>query len=353
MAHTSQCHGEEYLKAFAAGLIASGSFNHQLLRLQDNLHHPSLPSLSTSLRNSWHLLTCTDSDADLALQWSRVATEFIWEQLNTGDWKDVAVEWRQAYSLATLLTAMALVRKGRVQEALQEVDRGLLMGAPVLENALQSLASVLTAEVQKSSVCGARDLSQGREERELSCTKSTEEDPVSRSNVKRKVVFKNYGQFKHGGYTELLVSPTETTITDPNDQPVPKRPRTDATDNLAEDSWSGPCSSCPVESVSSPPLSEHPHSVPVVHCPSLETFLQQYMLTSTPVVVAGVMELWPAYAERKWRYVATIPVKLEGTPSIGLERRWLGLLQGSLLSCFSKVTNIQSMLVLCILSEGL
>ena len=50
--------------------------------------------------------------------------DFTWEQLNTGNWKDVSVTvgWREMYSVSALLKAANLSKK-RLREALVELDK--------------------------------------------------------------------------------------------------------------------------------------------------------------------------------------------------------------------------------------
>ena len=67
-----------------------------------------------------------------------------WEHLNTGYWKDVKLVWRHVYSFAALMKTFSLYKLGDTQAALKACDIGLLMGAPIFDNILSTLASKLS-----------------------------------------------------------------------------------------------------------------------------------------------------------------------------------------------------------------
>ena len=53
--------------------------------------------------------------------------------------------------------------------------------------------------------------------------------------------------------------------------------------------------------VQSFPRIDPAHRIATLHCPSLEQFLRRHMQPSSPVLLTGVMDNWPAYTAGKWR----------------------------------------------------
>ncbi len=73
--------------------------------------------------------------------------DLTWEKLNTGHWSKVPLKWRKLFSILTLLKVRAVLdlQKSPSQDILKDLvkmcDVGLLMGAPILDNACSKLAS--------------------------------------------------------------------------------------------------------------------------------------------------------------------------------------------------------------------
>eukprot|EP00057_Strongylocentrotus_purpuratus_P034017 XP_793630.2 PREDICTED: lysine-specific demethylase 8 [Strongylocentrotus purpuratus] len=93
---------------------------------------------------------CFHGDRRLAEQQSEELLDVTWEKLNTGHWKDVQIAWRHVFSFASLLKVLCISSKMPqtpeiVQDALSACDRGLLMGAPIMNGILTQLASCLHA----------------------------------------------------------------------------------------------------------------------------------------------------------------------------------------------------------------
>ena len=94
------------------------------------------------LNESWKSLAANELESGVTK--AEIALDFVWEKLNTGYWKDVSICWRRAYSLASLLKALCLSGNGHhARDVIKTVDMGLLMGAPILDNILARLASIL------------------------------------------------------------------------------------------------------------------------------------------------------------------------------------------------------------------
>lgn len=48
------------------------------------------------------------------------------------------------------------------------------------------------------------------------------------------------------------------------------------------------------------PLVKSTVAVPRIHCPSLESFRSDYLLSQTPVILEGTIDHWPAFKNRPW-----------------------------------------------------
>ncbi|XP_064395902.1 lysine-specific demethylase 8-like isoform X3 [Halichondria panicea] len=254
--------------------------------------HALMTSLSHALQSSWNALSKLtynykamndSSDLELGDEWAQVALDLSWEQLNTGHWKDVGRVWREAYTTAALMKALGLVMKGQTQEALEVTDKGILLGAPILDGALHSLASVLVKTVNLANhttiVTADHDLT--------SVSLYPDADPPVEK--KPKVVFRSYMPIQ-----PLSIIAAKTV------------------DNNGEDSFPDKCKASDV------PLIDPSRRISVRHCPSLDEFMEQYMKSRVPVVISGAMDHWPAYAVKKWslgylKKVAgprTVPIEL-------------------------------------------
>ena len=273
----TQTHPEdlEWIKVFVAN--PSVMANHlQQMTLGDE--HPLMASLLQALQTSWSALsklpldseTSDGSDLSEIKLWAQVALDFTWEQLNMGHWKDVKHVWKEAYSTASLMKAICLVLEGQQDKALVEIDIGLLLGAPIIDNTLQTFATVLTKAVNTKK-CQDNIGSSDRPGSPITHACSSTMLSSKVSSQSKKVVFRNYKPIQS---TEKL---------------KPLLPKIGA-------------QSLPSKySVCDTPLIDPSMRVPVRHCPSLEVFLQEHMKTRTPVVISGGMDHWPAYAAKKWR----------------------------------------------------
>ena len=264
-------------------VVESPSFERQLKKVIEQLHHPCTPSLCTALKTARQALR--EGSYDVSLEWVQVPLDFTWEQLNSGNWKDVDVTWRELYSTCNFLKAVALVKRGEWQAALLELDKGILMGAPIVDNVFHSFARALTAEIQACSTEAAPGeplISAIVQQEHSSATQLQESCGTVPRERKRQIVFRNYQQFQQ---SNTIPSASQPDSNEPHtvEQTRPKRRKT-ATFNF--------------------PLVDPSRRVPTVNCPSLEAFRQEYMVTSTPVVITGAMDHWPAYSAKKWRYGA-------------------------------------------------
>jgi lysine-specific demethylase 8 len=102
----------------------------------------------------WHLLQDTadrfySKDFSSCIHKCQCLLDITWEKLNTGHWKDVALTWRLAYSYVSLLKALcefatsSSSNKYGLKAAVKTCDMGLLMGAPILDNILSKIVTLL------------------------------------------------------------------------------------------------------------------------------------------------------------------------------------------------------------------
>ncbi|RUS80592.1 hypothetical protein EGW08_011647, partial [Elysia chlorotica] len=220
------------------------------------------------------------------------ALDKIWEELNTGYWKDVPLCWRQAYSLVSLAKALCesalLSEPGRnIDHAviLRTCDMGLLMGAPILGNILAKMSR----EFQRAfGILGQwRRLSETAQDDTLTSNggvdvhKGLNRFSKLQSNKESNNITKNVQKSSEVGSQEPVVSSPKVTF--------PPRVHTQKT-----------------------------NEIPQCSCPSVEMFQAMFMDEGHPVIITNAIGYWPALTTRRWsldylRSVAgcrTVPVEL-------------------------------------------
>ncbi|XP_048848363.1 lysine-specific demethylase 8 isoform X4 [Brienomyrus brachyistius] len=79
--------------------------------------------------------------------------DFSWERLNIGTWRDVDKEWRRVYAYGCLFKVAALCcaepGEAEVCEAIRTCDMGLLMGASIMEDVLQTMVVILQRRLRR------------------------------------------------------------------------------------------------------------------------------------------------------------------------------------------------------------
>lgn len=232
---------------------------------------PSLSEEGTESTSVWQ------KESESGRLWAEVALDFSWRKLNSNHWKDVELIWREVYATAALFKALSLLRAGQMQEAFIEIDKGILLGAPMFGDILKKLASTLTNEaqaVQQISSKSQQDIDANNFplERDSDFAQTNECKPKA-----RKVTFRSYRSYCESlSSNKILLS----VRTDPH--------------NSVEGSFS--------VDPSTVPLIDMARRIAVVNCPSLEEFYHNHMMCSTSVVISGAMDHWPACTTRKWRY---------------------------------------------------
>ena len=248
--------------------LSEAKMTDHLEDLGRNLHSPTSRSVCKALGSSWRELRSGNA-ALSGRRWAEVVLEYSWEQLNTGHWEDVSVRWREVHATAALLRAVGLERAGETRRALEVLDRGILLGAPVLDSALHRFASFLAHNKATSS---SLDTSAGCCDSDM----PPKSEAVVSGKRGRKIVFRNY--------KPLTASSTQET-------PVQvKRLKINVHDLVSR--------------MAKVPLIDPQCRIPLVYLPSLEVFREKHMLTHTPVVISGALDTWPAYSARKWRWAS-------------------------------------------------
>lgn len=253
---------------------------------------PAVAALAEQLLKT-HGDTSQDKDLnkDKLSSLGKVLQEVTWEKLHSGIWRDVPDSWRDAYTLACILSAVEVVQHSTVQQekefnpigaALRHLDLAALMGGP----AFRPLVDALINDVATRQIIHPPDLH----------------------------------------YTSNS-APTEATSSrifflEGNAKP-------DAGIILGEEKVA----------VALPPGSMGPRGVPVPeeNLPSLDTFAAEYLGTS-PVVISGAMAGWPAL--QRWRQASYL-LNVAGHRTVPVEvgRSYMDEGWGQSLMLFSKFLN--------------
>ena len=197
--------------------------------------------------------------------WAQAALDYSWEQLHSGHWQDVQLFWRQAYSLASLLKAFYSISQRKDREALVDIDKGILLGAPILNHSLHGIATLISKRLMQEEKTGSSTDMKGGNDR---MTRRT-----------GKIKFRNY----------TLQSPSLLSTNK-------KIKLLDSKEISAEEM------ECVLGGGTKDiPLIDMERRLPILYCPSLDDFHKHYMTCSVPMVISGAMDHWPAYAEKKWK----------------------------------------------------
>nr|SVE75196.1 EOG090X0844 [Daphnia dolichocephala] len=82
------------------------------------------------------------------------ALSYVWEQLHTGQWKEVDPEWRKLYSYISLFKTLIYLEldeddSSGLIKAISACDMGLIMGEPILDGLLSIIAEILHENLWK------------------------------------------------------------------------------------------------------------------------------------------------------------------------------------------------------------
>lgn len=82
--------------------------------------------------------------------------DYIWEQLHTGEWRNVDEAWRHLYSYSSIFKAFVCLKlisngygevKQQLINAVTASDMGLIMGIPVLDGLLSNIADSINSKL--------------------------------------------------------------------------------------------------------------------------------------------------------------------------------------------------------------
>ena len=234
------------------------------------------------------------NDVDSCLSFCQAVIDICWEKCNTGHWRDVNVIWRETYAYASVFKALSLHNIGKNADAMKACDMGLLLGAPILDNLLTRIATELQKSTQPTGNTNKQNI---------------QETLVTKSNSKTQTELQEESKAL---FTEQAITEDER-----------KR-------KLACDSYV-----CQLKDNTGKGVSEGSNLVKrrkdlkgqLIHaefeiehvfCPSLETFLANFMQEEKPVIVEGLLDHWPAKTSRLWgiKYLKdiagcrTVPIEL-------------------------------------------
>jgi hypothetical protein len=124
--------------------------------------NPSILQLFSEIVESYLKLCITSSfqpentECSSLLLTIDAALSYVWEQLHTGQWKDVDPVWRQLYSYISLFKTLAYLKLDEdsslhLADAITACDMGLIMGEPILDGLLSSIASNINEKLWESS----------------------------------------------------------------------------------------------------------------------------------------------------------------------------------------------------------
>ena len=200
---------------------------------------------------------------------SQVIIDQTWEELNTGNWKDIDIAWRKIFTLASLVKSMVLCEMNKFELAVKACDMGLLMGAPIHNNILGRVASLLVASKEiNGNLCTAP--SKQPDNKVILSGKNIEDS--SNMHMKRNL------------------APLEM------DAKIVKKSRLELSD----------------------PVINKNHEIRSVICPSLFEFQKKYLDSDFPVILKECMIHWPACQENH-RWTVNYIKKVAGNRTVPIE----------------------------------
>uniref|UniRef100_A0A0B6ZHS4 JmjC domain-containing protein 5 n=2 Tax=Arion vulgaris TaxID=1028688 RepID=A0A0B6ZHS4_9EUPU len=260
----------------------------------------------------------------------------VWEELNTGYWKDVPLCWRQAYSVISVMKALNLSallsdisRNIDHMTILKTCDMGLLMGSPILNNVLARMSREFQ---QAFGILGQfRKVDMSGDDIQISCqaeNNSSNQNSSPTKKVKLNAVDSSCDEvIKCSVINRQLSSSNSEDIISSNKslhmeaETITRKEDIDAESELV-DSY---CSNLSerLQETSSVPLppkieSQTTHDISQCSCPSVQMFQAMFMDLGHPVVITDAIGYWPALTTRRWsldylRSVAgcrTVPVEI-------------------------------------------
>ena len=256
-----------------------------------------------------------------------MASDHIWEKLHSGNWQEVELIWRQSYTFVMMVSAVIKLLGGdSTREALELVDKGILMGAPISPVSLHELASLLalgvskegvatvevslSAEVLKFEIHTSEMVSVKEEEEKDTSHQETEEvvpeEPLPRPKIPLRLRnYKSVCQAETGADINNLASQvapaqdcSKNTVFASKLFQRLKQKKIEARTLDSDDTSIGSSGNGGLYLQQSRGLTP----IERVQCPSLEEFYYRYMKQERPVVLTGCIDHWPACSgDTAWR----------------------------------------------------
>ena len=230
------------------------------------------------MRKSWENLINDNFEA--SLDYAQIALDFVWEKLNTGNWKDIDRRWREAFTIGALLQVICLVgMKADEKEIFKSVDLGLMMGVPMMGNILAKIAKVIE-EKDSMSIDNNASIEEIQNVRSFEAGKQDE--------AKRKSEFRYEGdllaikQRKKDNGIKLEMEENKV-----NQESFAE----ESTMNFAKKTFA----------LNYPKIElDKRKLIQRIKKPSLEYFYGNCILLSKPVIIENAMDHWPAMTSRRW-----------------------------------------------------
>lgn len=299
----------DYLSRIRTILPSNEDSMMELIPRVDMLKNDVLIILDKCIKNFY------SGNHHICLDSCSILLDYIWEKLNTGYWKDVDIVWRYAYTSVSILKASSQFGvwccEPRSSIALHAViktcDMGILMGAPVMDNILARIATIIS-DIDREVKSNIQRIS--CTENKTSASKDAETESLILShqeNIKSAIHVYNTEYVEPDVAKDDNISTQKDDIIHKRDlelkcsESIIKKQRT--SDDGFVDSGDPLHVSNDIEHCS---------------CPSLETFRLKYMEKQRPVVITDAVGYWPAMSNRKWtldylRSLAgdrTVPIEL-------------------------------------------
>ena len=226
----------------------SGIIQKALKDIDNDFNHAYANTIMKKLHTAWS--HCLIKEFTNVMADSSIVQDIVWEQLHHGDWKDVPDIWRTLYSHSSLLISLCHISNGQLTKAMSELDKAILMGSPILDDYIHTLA--------------------GHVSNEITLNDNSRTDAVTDNMKNSHVPLKHLDDQNLSGDIQSKKLKLDT-------------------------------NSCDIVSIPADKM------IKKIRSPSLNDFLLNYMFKDQPVILTHCMDHWPACS--KWRYVTLQSIK--------------------------------------------
>ncbi|CDW53161.1 lysine specific demethylase 8 [Trichuris trichiura] len=194
--------------------------------------------------------------------------DIAWEKFNIGHWSEVNICWRQLHTLVTYVQTMYLWAVGSLKEAMQSCDKGLILGAPLRQFSLTTIATEIHAELSAVEPCSLPS----------KCSSTTRNlDKITIMLYGRNLIIQIGEKVRNFKFCIFTVVDQANFCFGINLRAEVKR----------------------------------------IHCPSMTQFDREYLhsVQQKPVVIEGALDCWPAFQKWNLEYF----LKLAGHRTVPVE----------------------------------